>query len=47
LDILIESNNINEARKFLEAWGIILISIKEYPQNENSFGKIYIEAECN
>ncbi len=44
VDILIESIDINEARKILESRWIIMISIKEYPQDENSFGKIYLQA---
>ncbi len=42
VDILIESVDINEARHILELRGIIMISIKAYPWDENSFGKIYL-----
>ena len=47
VDILIESIDINEARKVLELWWIIMISIKPYPENESSFGKIYLIANCD
>ncbi|MFZ2151412.1 MAG: hypothetical protein WAZ12_01015 [Candidatus Absconditicoccaceae bacterium] len=47
VDILIESIDINEARRVLEIWGIIMISIKTYPESENNFGKIYLKANCD
>lgn len=47
LDILIESIDINEARRVLEIWWIIMISIKIYPENEDSFGKIYLKVNCD
>ena len=48
IDILIESIDINEARRVSKLWWIILISIKEYPlKDENSFGNIYLKANCD
>lgn len=47
VDILIESIDINEARRVLEIWWIIMISIKTYPESENNFGKIYLKANCD
>ena len=47
VDILIESVDINEARRILEICWIILISIKVYPEDENSFGKIYLKVNCD
>lgn len=47
IDILIESSDIIEARRVLESWGVIMVSIKEYPQNENTFWKIYLKAKCD
>lgn len=45
LDVLVEGADIGEVRKILEGRGIIIVSIKPFPENENIFGKIYLFVE--
>lgn len=43
VNILLEADNLEFSRWFLEFFGVILISIKSYEWIENDFGKIYLK----
>lgn len=45
INILLESENIESAKWFLEFFGIIVISINKYEQAENIFGKIFLQVK--
>ncbi|MCF7835291.1 hypothetical protein K9M48_04610 [Candidatus Gracilibacteria bacterium] len=45
INILLESENIESAKGFLEFFGIIVISINKYEQAENIFGKIFLQVK--